>query len=72
MRDLAGKTAWITGAGTGIGKAAALALSDAGMNLVLSGRRKAKLDEAAEDIGNAAEDACEDLKDAANADDTDC
>lgn len=31
-----------------------------------------KLDEAAEDVGNAVEDACEDAKDAAGAEDTDC
>ena len=31
-----------------------------------------KIDDAATDIGNAVEDACEDVKDAANADDTDC
>ena len=39
MRDLTGKVAWVTGAGTGIGEAAAVALSAAGMQVVLSGRR---------------------------------
>ena len=39
MRDLSGKVAWITGAGTGIGEGAAIALAGAGMRLVLSGRR---------------------------------
>ena len=39
MRDLTGKVAWITGAGTGIGEGAAVALAGAGMHVVLSGRR---------------------------------
>ncbi len=47
MRDLSGKVAWITGAGTGIGEAAALALTEVGMQVVLSGRRADKLDEVA-------------------------
>ena len=50
MRDLTGKTAWITGAGTGIGEAAALALAAAGMAVVLSGRREAPLAEVASAI----------------------
>ena len=44
---MAEKVALITGAGTGIGKAAALALSQEGYAVVLSGRRKDKLDEVA-------------------------
>ncbi|MFT4676599.1 MAG: NADP-dependent 3-hydroxy acid dehydrogenase YdfG [Patiriisocius sp.] len=47
LRDLSGKIAWITGAGTGIGEAAAVALAEAGMHVVLSGRRPEKLDEVA-------------------------
>ncbi len=47
MRDLNGKVAWITGAGTGIGEASAVALADAGMHVVLSGRRADKLAEVA-------------------------
>jgi NADP-dependent 3-hydroxy acid dehydrogenase YdfG len=43
MQDLRGKTAWITGAGSGIGEATALAYAAAGMRLVLSGRRAAEL-----------------------------
>lgn len=39
MQDLTGQVAWITGAGTGIGEAGAIALADAGCTLVLSGRR---------------------------------
>ena len=48
MRDLNGKIAWITGAGTGIGEAGAIALSQAGMQVVISGRREDKLREVAE------------------------
>ena len=44
--SLEGKVAWITGGGTGIGRAAGKALSMAGASVTLSGRRKAVLDEA--------------------------
>jgi NAD(P)-dependent dehydrogenase (short-subunit alcohol dehydrogenase family) len=44
---MAEKVALITGAGTGIGKAAALALSQEGYAVVLSGRRKELLEEVA-------------------------
>lgn len=47
MRDLTGKVAWITGAGSGIGAATALAYAAAGMRLVLSGRREAELEQVA-------------------------
>ena len=39
MNKLNGKVAWITGAGTGIGLAGAVALAQAGARVVLSGRR---------------------------------
>ena len=39
------KAAVVTGAGTGIGRAAALALLGAGWSVALAGRRKDKLDE---------------------------
>ena len=39
------KIALVTGAGTGVGRAAALALMKAGFTVVLAGRRKDKLDE---------------------------
>ncbi len=45
MRDLTDKVAWVTGAGTGIGEAGAIALADAGMHVVISGRRENKLQE---------------------------
>lgn len=39
MGKLDGKVAWVTGAGTGIGEAAAIALAEEGATVVLSGRR---------------------------------
>ncbi|MEI6487267.1 MAG: SDR family NAD(P)-dependent oxidoreductase [Sphingomonadales bacterium] len=43
MTDVTGKTIWITGASSGIGKGLALALAQAGARLVLSGRNAAAL-----------------------------
>ncbi len=51
MRDLTGKVAWITGAGTGIGEGGARTLAAAGMHVVLSGRRQGKLEAVAAAIG---------------------
>lgn len=51
---LAGKIAWVTGAGSGIGEAAAHALAQEGAVVVLSGRTAAKLDMVAAAIGQAA------------------
>ncbi|MEQ8859883.1 MAG: SDR family NAD(P)-dependent oxidoreductase [Pseudomonadales bacterium] len=65
MRDLNGKVAWVTGAGTGIGEAAALALAAAGMTVVLSGRRQDKLDAVAARAGAKAETAVLDVADKA-------
>ena len=48
MRDLNGKIAWITGAGTGIGEAGAIALAHVGMHVVISGRRRDKLEAVAD------------------------
>ncbi|HEV8717340.1 MAG TPA: SDR family oxidoreductase [Candidatus Binatia bacterium] len=47
------KTAIITGAGTGIGKAAALALLKNGYQVTLAGRRQALLEQAVADAGAA-------------------
>jgi NADP-dependent 3-hydroxy acid dehydrogenase YdfG len=44
MPRLAGKIAWITGAGSGIGEAAALALSGEGATVVLTSRRREPLE----------------------------
>lgn len=65
MRDLEGRVAWVTGAGTGIGEAGAAALADAGMTVVLSGRRRDKLDAVAKGIGAKAEVAVLDVADKA-------
>ncbi len=54
MRDLTDKVAWITGAGTGIGEAGTIALAEAGMNVVLSGRREEPLRAVADAIGERA------------------
>jgi NAD(P)-dependent dehydrogenase (short-subunit alcohol dehydrogenase family) len=44
--SLAGKTALVTGGGSGIGAAVALGMSDAGAKVLLVGRRRALLEEA--------------------------
>ena len=46
----AAKIALVTGAGTGVGRAVALALAKAGYSLVLAGRRKEPLDSVAAEI----------------------
>ncbi len=50
MRSVAGKVGWITGAGSGIGEGSAIALAEAGMRLVLSGRTVEKLEAVAAKI----------------------
>ena len=54
MRDISDKVAWITGAGTGIGEGGAVALAEAGVKVVLSGRRQDKLEEVAGRCGSNA------------------
>ena len=54
MTDTHVKTAVITGAGTGIGRAIAVAFCKAGMNCVLAGRRADVLEETAGSARNAA------------------
>lgn len=48
---MTGKSAWVTGAGSGIGEAAVRALVGAGMRVVLSGRREDKLVQLADRVG---------------------
>ena len=48
------KIAIVTGAGTGVGKAAAQALAGAGWRVVLAGRRQQPLDELAHSLGDSA------------------
>ena len=67
MRDLKGKVAWITGAGSGIGAGTALAYAGVGMRLVLSGRREAELQQVAAQVvarGGSARVAVLDVSDA--------
>ncbi|CAH2599131.1 SDR family NAD(P)-dependent oxidoreductase [Rhodovastum atsumiense] len=65
MRRLEGKVAWVTGAGSGIGEAAAVALAEEGAQVVLTGRTAAKLERVAGRIGAAASVEPGDLTDAA-------
>jgi len=68
MGALDGKTAWVTGAGGGIGEASARALAASGARVILTGRRQAELDRVAADIeaaGGLAEVAPLDVSDAA-------
>ena len=50
MRELAGKTAVITGAGSGIGRGTALALAEAGMNVVVSDINEASAATVADEV----------------------
>ncbi len=50
-RLLEGKTAWITGGGTGLGRAMALRFGELGARVALSGRREEPLQQTAEAIG---------------------
>jgi len=68
MPNLDGKIAWVTGAGTGIGEAAAVALAGEGATVVLTGRRGAPLEAVAKRIGGKASVEAADLTKAASVD----
>ncbi len=68
MPGIAGRVAWVTGAGTGIGRATALALAEAGASVALTGRTLATLEATAalvRDAGGTALVAPADVTDAA-------
>jgi NAD(P)-dependent dehydrogenase (short-subunit alcohol dehydrogenase family) len=48
--DLTGRVAVVVGATSGIGRALALGLADAGADVVATGRRAAEIDEVASEI----------------------
>ena len=50
---MATKTALVTGAGSGIGRAVALGLANAGYRVILTGRRQDRLDQVAKEGGTA-------------------
>ncbi len=53
MNRLEGHVAWVTGAGTGIGRGIALALAREGADLILSSRRSEPLEETAAEVDAA-------------------
>jgi NAD(P)-dependent dehydrogenase (short-subunit alcohol dehydrogenase family) len=58
--------ALVTGAGSGIGRAAAIGLAGAGFTVILSGRRMAPLEEAAAEAGRDAVSLTSDVRDPAS------
>ena len=62
------KVALVTGAGSGIGRASAVALAQAGFSAVLAGRRRELLDEAAAEAGHDAVALICDVRDPASVD----
>jgi NADP-dependent 3-hydroxy acid dehydrogenase YdfG len=53
MQQLKGKVAWVTGAGSGIGEAAAVSLAQGGAAVVLTGRRAEQLEAVAARVAKA-------------------
>ncbi|MFF3709964.1 SDR family NAD(P)-dependent oxidoreductase [Streptomyces phaeochromogenes] len=68
MGQLEGKTAVITGGGTGIGLATAVRLAGEGAHVFITGRRRAELDKAVAAIGPAATAVAGDISDLADLD----
>ena len=68
MQSIEGKIAWVTGAGTGIGRGGAVALAGAGAKIVLSGRRVAQLEAAQKRIADAGGEAVVEPLDISDAD----
>lgn len=64
----ANKIALVTGAGTGIGKAAAVALAESGFTVVLAGRRLAPLEALAAELGGKGQAIAADVADPASVD----
>lgn len=54
MKRLEGKSAWVTGAGSGIGRAIAIAFAQEGAKVALTGRRTGPLEETAAMVGAGA------------------
>ena len=53
MQSIDGKVAWVTGAGTGIGRGGAMGLASAGARIILSGRREEPLEDTQMRIADA-------------------
>ncbi len=68
MGPLEGKTAVVTGGGTGIGRATAIRLAADGAHVFITGRRPAELDSTVESIGSAATAVPGDISDPADLD----
>ena len=68
MTDLAGRTALVTGGGSGLGAAIATALHDAGADVVIVGRDEAKLAAVVQRLGERARALPCDVADAASID----
>ncbi|MDQ2795862.1 MAG: SDR family NAD(P)-dependent oxidoreductase, partial [Actinomycetota bacterium] len=64
MADRSGRTALVSGAGNGLGRAISLALAAAGHRVILVGRNAAPLEQTAEQIGKRARVGLVDVADA--------
>jgi NAD(P)-dependent dehydrogenase (short-subunit alcohol dehydrogenase family) len=65
---MSSRIALVTGAGSGIGQASALALGRAGFTVVLAGRRRDRLDAIAAELGNGSAAVTADVTDEASVD----